>query len=264
MRGCGAVRENRPVPDTPPFAPEPPQGRVFEGNRHVRATDATATGRLRLDGLARFLQDVAGDDVADTGWQPPYGWLLRRCAVTVREYPQVTARVTLRTFCSGTGPRWAQRTTTVISGGDAVIQAVALWVAVDHATGQPCSLGDDFHRFYGEAAQGHRAPARLELPGPDGNASARDWPTRAADFDTAGHVNNTVYWAALEDVIQETRANPPRRALLEYHRPILPADRPALRTAVVPPSPDGPGHTDAWLTDAGGEIRYASARLTAA
>jgi acyl-ACP thioesterase len=258
------VRENRPVPDTLPFAPEPPQGRVFEGSRPIRATDANATGRLRLDGLARFLQDVAEDDVADTGWQPSYGWLLRRCTVTVREYPQVTARVTLRTFCSGTGPRWAQRTTTVISGGGAVIQAVALWVAVDHATGQPCSLGADFNRFYGVAAQGHRASARLELPGPDGSAPGRDWPTRAADFDTAGHVNNTVHWAALEDVIRETQADPPRHGLLEYHRPILATDRLVLRAAVVPPSPDGPGRTDAWLTDAGGGIRYASARLTAA
>jgi len=262
-RGRGAVRENDPVPDILPFAPEPPQGRVFEGSRRVRATDATASGRLRLDGLARFLQDVAGDDVTDTGWQPPYGWLIRRCAVTFREYPHVSDQVALRTFCSGTGPRWAQRTTTVISGGSAVIQAVALWVAVDHATGQPCPLGDDFSRFYGEATQGHRASARLELPGPDRAVPARDWPTRATDFDTAGHVNNTVYWAALEDVIQETQVIP-RRALLEYHRPILPADRPALRAAVVPPSPDGPGHTDAWLTDAGGEIRYASARLSAA
>ena len=97
------------------------------------------------------------------------------------------------------------------------------------------------------------------LPAPAGTgAAAKDWPLRAADFDTAGHVNNTVYWAALEDVIGDT---PPRRALLEYHRPVLPADRPVLRTAAVAPSADGPGHTDAWLTDAGNAVRYASARL---
>jgi acyl-ACP thioesterase len=233
---------------------------VFEGSRRVRVTDATAGGRLRLDGLARFLQDVAEDDVADTGWQAPYGWLLRRCAVTAGGYPRVTDDVTLRTFCSGTGPRWARRTTTVLSGGSAVMQAVALWVAVDLVTGQPCPLGDDFGRFYGEAAQ-RRVSARLELPAPGGGASARDWPVRAADFDVAGHVNNTVYWAAAEDVIDETRAAPPKRAVLEYHRPVLPAGRPVLRTAVVPPSPGGPGRTDAWLTDETGDIRYASARL---
>jgi acyl-ACP thioesterase len=248
----------------PPFAPEPSPGRVFEGNRRIRATDATATGRLRLDGLTRFLQDVAEDDVTDTGWQPPYGWLLRRCAVTVREYPQVTDQVTLRTFCSGTGPRWAQRTTTVSNGGGApVIQAVAVWVAVDHATGQLRALGDDFYRFYGDSARDRRVPARLELPGPDAAVLGHDWPVRAADFDLAGHVNNTVYWAALEDVITGTGQDPPRRALLEYQRPVLPADRPVLRSVVVPPSPDGPGRTDAWLTDPAGEVRYASGRLTA-
>ena len=247
----------------PSFEPEPSAGRVFEGHRRIRLTDATASGRLRLDGLARFLQDVAEDDVADTGWQPPYGWLLRRCAVAVREYPRVMASVTLRTFCSGTGPRWAQRTTTVISGGSPVIQAVAVWVAVDHATGQPCSLGDGFLRFYGEAAQGRRASARLGLPGPDDTASARDWPIRAADLDIAGHVNNTVYWAAAEDALEEAGAEPPRLAVLEYQRPILAADHPVLRVAVVPPSPDGPGHTGAWLTNESGQIRYASARLNA-
>jgi acyl-ACP thioesterase len=267
------LRHNGAVRDSAPFVPEPPHGRVFQRARPVRATDATATGRLRLDGLARYLQDVAADDVADTGWQPPYGWLLRRCAVTVRAYPEVTSNVTLRTFCSGTGPRWAQRTTTVSDGGEAVIQAVALWVAVDHATGQPCALGDDFYRYYGGAAQGRRASARLELPAPEDNASARDWPVRATDFDTAGHVNNTVYWAALEDVIHETSANPPRHALVEYHRPILPGDRPVLRTITTPKSPDGPGYTHAWLTGpdqpaghdrAASQDRYASARITAA
>jgi acyl-ACP thioesterase len=263
------VRDNGPVPPSAPgpsapeplFAPEPPRSRVFEGARAVRATDADASGRLRLDGLARFLQDIAEDDVAGAGWQRPYGWLLRRCAVTVRAYPRVTERVTLRTFCSGTGPRWVQRTTTVARGGRPVIQAVALWVAVDRATGQPCALGEDFTRVYGEAA-GRRVSARLELPAPVPGVPGRDWPVRAADLDTAGHVNNTVYWAVLEDVIAAGLAGPPGRALLEYHRPVLPGDRPVLRAAVTAPSPGRPGHTSAWLTDAAGAVRYASARLS--
>lgn len=171
--------------------------------------------------------------------------------------------MTLRTFCSGTGPRWAQRTTTVLSGAGPVMQAVAVWVAVDQVTGQPCPLGEDFRRLYGEAAGEHQVSARLDLPGPGAGAPARAWPTRAADFDTARHVNNTVYWAALEDVIAEAGAGPPGCAVVEYHRPVLPADRPVLRYRVVPSSPGAARRTDAWLTDAGGEIRYASARLSA-
>ena len=34
---------------------------------------------------------------------------LRRCEVAVRDYPGFGQRVGLRTFCSATGPRWAER-----------------------------------------------------------------------------------------------------------------------------------------------------------
>lgn len=252
-----------PSPETPspetPFVPEPPNGRVFEGTRAVRTTDVTPAGRLRLDALARYLQDVAEDDVADTGWQPPYGWLLRRCAVAVRGYPDVGARLRLRTFCSATGSRWAERTTTVAGRDGDVIQAVAIWVAVDPSTGQPCPLGEDFRRFFGEATRGRRASARLELPGPGEGLPARDWPTRAADFDMAGHVNNSVHWAAVEDVIEELGWLP-ELAVLEYHRPIMPGSRPRLLTEAVPPSPDSPQRASAWLVQDG--ERCASARLT--
>lgn len=240
--------------------PDPSSGRVFGGSRVVRATDVTPAGRLRLDALTRYLQDVAEDDVADTGWQAPYGWLLRRCAVSVRGYPGVGTRLRLRTFCSGTGPRWAERTTTLAGRDGDIIQAAALWVAVDQSTGQPCLLGKDFYRCYGEAAQGRQVSARLELPGPDASQRGRDWPTRVADFDTAGHVNNSVYWAALEDVIQELGWLPVR-AELECHRPIMPGSRPRLVSRAIPPSPDSPRHAYAWLAEEGD--RFASARLVA-
>ncbi|MGH3170154.1 MAG: acyl-ACP thioesterase domain-containing protein, partial [Trebonia sp.] len=278
------------MPQTPPFMSEPARGRVFEGTRQVRATDVTPAGRLRLDAVMRYLQDVAEDDVAGTGWRPPYGWLLRSCAISVRDYPGAGSRVILRTFCSAMGPRWAERTTTIRAAqttaeatatGTPLMQATALWVAVDRETGQPCPLGDDFHRFYGEAAQGRRATARLGIPAPDspppdgtapdGTArkrkapdrtarkrKAQDWPVRAADFDTAGHMNNTVYWAAVEDVIAGTGWRP-GHALMEYHRPVLPGSRPELLTETDPPCPDGPGHVRAWLTENGN--RFASASL---
>jgi acyl-ACP thioesterase len=219
---------------------------VFAGSRTVRSTDVTPSARFRLDALARYLQDVAEDDVADTGWQAPYGWLLRRCSVAIRGYPRFGDRLRLRTFCSATGPRWAERTTTVAGSCGDLIQAVAVWVAADPATGRPCPLGEDFHRIYGEAAQGRSVSARLSLPGPEsvlpdpGTAGGgRDWPLRACDFDTAGHVNNTVHWAAVEDAVARLGWLP-AGAELEYHRPIGPACRPRLLTGPVAGPEDGP------------------------
>jgi acyl-ACP thioesterase len=256
----GGVRDASPARSSPPppaFRPEPPGGRVFEGSRSVRGTDVTPAGRLRLDAVARYLQDVAEDDVAETGWQAPYGWLLRRCSLVIAGYPRFGDRVVLRTFCSATGPRWAERTTTLAGPDGERIQAVALWVAADRATGRPCPLGEEFARIYGPATQGRAVSSRLSLPGPEsvlpGPAAGRDWPLRASDFDTAGHVNNSVHWAALEEVLAGTGWRP-ATAELEYHRPVLPTSRPRLLAA---PADDGGLHT--WLLD--GTERLASGRL---
>jgi acyl-ACP thioesterase len=237
------------------FLPEPPDGRVFEGFRGARSTDVTPGGRYRFDALARALQDVAEDDVAGTGWQAPYGWLLRRITVTVARFPRFGARLRLRTFCSATGPRWAERTTTVAGPDGPLLQSVAIWAAVDLGSGAPVPLGDAFFRHYGPATQGRKVSARLSLPKPPAGQPGRQWPLRAADFDTAGHVNNAIAWAAVEDVLA-AQDWLPSVAELEYHRPILPGCRPQLLTSV------SGGEILVWLAD-GGE-RLASARLYSA
>jgi len=176
---------------TPRFTPCPARGRVYAASRTVRAADVTPSGRLRLDAFARYLQEAAEDDVAEVGWQPPYDWLLRRCAVAARGYPAAGDRVTLRTFCTGTGPRWAERTTTLAGPAGDLMQATAVWVAVGR-DGAPAALGPGFHRRYGAAAGGRRVSARLTLPAPGPAAAGRPWPVRASDLDPAGHVNNAV------------------------------------------------------------------------
>jgi acyl-ACP thioesterase len=262
-----------------PFSPEPPGGRVFEGTRLVRSTDVRPDGRFRFDALARALEDVAVDDVAGTGWRAPYAWLLRRCAVTVHSYPRFADRLTLRTFCSATGPRWAQRTTTVSGADGPLMQSVAIWAAVDLASGQPVPLGDDFFRFYGEATQGRKVSARLSLPKPEPATeqatgpgaepapepgARRDWPLRAADFDTAGHVNNAIAWAAAEDVLAALDWLP-ARAEVEYHRPMLPGCQPQLLVRAGHKAGHRASHRAserevfAWLMD--GDGRLATARL---
>lgn len=225
---------------------------MFAADRTVRSTDVAPSGRLRLDAVARYLQDVAEDDVADSGWDEPCGWLLRTCALTLAGYPALGERVRLRTFCSALGPRWAERTTVLSSGGGDLVQARALWVAIDPATGAPCPLGPQFHRLYGPSARGRAVSARLTHPGPGPGAAGVAWPLRACDFDTAGHVNNTVHWAAVEEALA-AREWLPATAGIEYHQPVLPGSEPRLLTS------SSPGGLDLWLVD--GAVRLASARL---
>ena len=150
----------------PSFVPDPAHGRVFTVARAIRSSEVTAAGRLRLDALARYLQDAAEDDLADSGWGEPYDWLVRRVSVAIGGYPARGDPLSLRTFCSATGPRWAERTTTVSRSGTDLMQAVAVWAAVGREDGRPVPLGPEFYRRYGDATGGRTVSARLSLPGP--------------------------------------------------------------------------------------------------
>jgi acyl-ACP thioesterase len=230
----------------------PVRGRVFSTPRLIRSTDVTPGGRLRFDALARYLQQVAEDDLADAGWEGPYVWLVRKCAVTVHEFPRFGSRVWLNTFCSATGPRWAERTTTVTGAGGELMQATAVWAAVATADGRPAELGSEFHRLYGAAAQGRSVSVRLSHPRPPVSPAGGTWPLRASDFDTAGHVNNAIHWAAVEDVLAGLDWLPDS-ADMEYHRPVLPGCDPYLAAS------HEKDEVSLWLLD--GPQRLASARL---
>jgi acyl-ACP thioesterase len=235
----------------PAFRPDPASGRLYRARRIVRSTDVTPDGRLRLDSFARYLQAAAEDDLAASGLLSQAVWLVRRCAVAVRSFPQMGDRVTLRTFCSATGPRWAERTTTLAGPHGDLLQATAVWAAIDRATGRPVAPGPAFLDVYGEAAGGRVASARLSHPRPGQTGTGRSWPLRAADFDTAGHVNNSIHWAAVEDVLAEVDWLP-AEAEMEYHRAILPGCSPRIMTG---------GEPDRMLWLVEGERLLASARL---
>jgi acyl-ACP thioesterase len=242
----------------------PAEGRAFTSCRVVGGPDVNTGGRLRLDALARYLQEAAEGDLADAGWRGTYTWVVRRCAVDIANYPRLGQRLQVRTFCSGTGPRWAERTTTLTGGGGEgggageLARATAVWAAVDRDTGRPCPLGEEFHRIYGASAAGRTVSARLSHPRPPGPpagpppAQAAPWPLRVADFDASGHVNNAIYWAAAEDALAGLGWRP-AGAEVEFHRPALPGCEPRL---LVGPAAHGAW---AWLLDDGRPL--ASVRL---
>ena len=47
------------------LVPVPGRGRVYTASRRVRLGDADPGGRLRLDAIARYVQDVSDDDTRD-------------------------------------------------------------------------------------------------------------------------------------------------------------------------------------------------------
>lgn len=179
-----------------------PGERRFETAATVRLGDADARGLLRVDALARYLQDVATDDWNDTGLANDDVWLVRRTALRAvpgTAWPRYLERVGLATWCGGSGPAWAERRTDVFSHGRPVIETVALWVPTD-PEGRPVRMREEFYLVYGEAARTRRVSSRVEVPAMTPDPQRRPWSVRVADLDLVGHVNNAAAWAAVTEV----------------------------------------------------------------
>jgi acyl-ACP thioesterase len=200
--------------------PRPERGRTFAGRRRLRLADVDARGRLRLDALARFLQDLAIDDVQETGWgTPEHLWFVRRMRVDVAAPFLEDEQVELVTWCSGVanvaaGRRWSLAGD---RGGRAEVASVWIHLGPDQ---RPVRI-EDFG-IYADAAGGRRVSARPELPLPAHRAPRSPWPLRVTDVDRHGHVNNAVHWQAVEHLLASGDPDPrrPLRASLDYREPL--------------------------------------------
>lgn len=145
------------------FVRRPPKGRLYSNTRRVRLSDAGPDGVLRLDGAARYLQDVASDDWAESGLDPRDTWVVRRTALRVADagrWPALGEVVCLTTWCGGAGAAWAERRTDFEVEGRLRVEAVALWVSLD-GSGRPSRLSKSFHDVYGEAIAARRVSGRV-------------------------------------------------------------------------------------------------------
>lgn len=211
------------------FPPAVVGRRTTVRERRIRLGDVGPSGAVRLDALACYLQDIAADDVDDAGIVS--SWVLRRVALTVSELPQFGDDVELTTFCSGLGPRWAERRTTVRLGLEVMVESVAIWVYVDDE-GRATSLPSWFFDRYGAVAE-RTVTSRLRHAGAPNATPSRPWPLRLTDFDVFAHVNNTIAWAAVEDERAQRAPNRPvRSAEMEYRAAIDPGDEIRLRSSV--------------------------------
>ncbi len=225
---------------------EPTLGRVFETHRRVRLGDASPGGRLRFDAVARYLQDVSDDDTRQAGFTAATGWVVRRTTIEVRQFPVYLEAMTCRTWCSGTGGRWAERRISIRGDRGGEIDSATLWVHVDPATGRPTPLPDEFYALYGPAAAGRTVRAALRHDGLPGDPHRRwVWTPRFCDYDVLGHVNNASYWTVVEEELARRRdLRAPMRAELE-HREALGPDVAAGVTIV-----DHETGLRIWITEA--------------
>jgi acyl-ACP thioesterase len=226
----------------------PGVGRVFERAVVPGLGDAAPGGRVRLDALARWLQDVALADVVDAGLGETALWVVRRARIAVRQFPRFGEEATARTWSSGVGRMWAQRRSTITTAAGGHVEAVALWVHLDPATARPMPITDAEMVVYGPSANGREVKARLRHPAPPdaaAGAASRPWEFRTTELDVADHINNAAYWSPLEDEILRAGGEEPAAidVEIEHRTPAQPGTHAVVR--------DG---SRRWIVSDGGEL----------
>jgi acyl-ACP thioesterase len=222
----------------------PERGRVFAQEVRAGLGDVGPSGRTRLDAIVRWLQDVAYADVEDAGFAEAGYWVVRRTRLRVERFPRFRERVRAETFASGLGRVWAERRTVLRGADGARADAVALWVFIHPESGRPMSVEGPMGDAYLEATGGRRVSARLRQGAPPAAVQRRPWRFRVGDLDLAGHVNNAVYWSAVEEVLSAGEDDPQALDAELEHRAAGQAGAAELLV-------DGPA---LWITQGDGEV----------
>lgn len=180
-------------------------GRRFHLDDRVRLGDVTRVGELQLDALVRYSQIISNDDTNDAGLEQDLAWIARSTVVDVVHPATLDEPLELVTFCAGLGRTWAQRRVTVTGGRGARYDLATLWVSIQPDSMRPRRLSEQFLDIYGPAAQGRKVSAKQRIPRPSTAAIDRsvrlEWAARWGDFDAFGHMNNVVYWSAIQHAV---------------------------------------------------------------
>jgi acyl-ACP thioesterase len=223
----------------------PDGGRVFvEPPVRPGLADCAPTGRVRLDALARLVQDIAYADADDAGLSRVAAWVVRRTRMRVGRFPRFGERLRLATFCSGLGRMWAERRTTISGDVASEVEVVSLWVHLDPLSGRPTPLSQEEIAMWGESTAGRKVTARLHHPSPQGGEDSFPWRFRATECDVAAHVNNAAYLQPLEEELIGGDGGELESidVEIEYRSPAQPGEMRVLR--------DGARR---WIVSPGGE-----------
>ncbi len=230
----------RPQP-TNELVPPRVGGREYTLHFWPGLADCAPSGRMRLDAIARWLQDIAYRDVEDAGLAESAVWVLRRTRINAMRFPQFDELCKVTTWCSGVGRMWAERRTRIslaaVTGHEAgdseepLIEAAAVWVHLDPETLMPFRILPEERAVYGSAIGDREIHARLRHPKPPEDATGYAWNFRYTDVDIADHVNNAAYWETIEEQIVATGEVEPKMldVELEHRLPAQPGPHVLLR-----------------------------------
>ncbi|MFT3900929.1 MAG: thioesterase [Gordonia sp. (in: high G+C Gram-positive bacteria)] len=233
------------TPTPEPLSTRKDGGRFFEAQYRIRTGDVDQNMRVRLDSAARYLQDIANDNIDATDFTKtdPF-WIVRRTIIDVIRPFSWPGTVTAQRWCGAASTRWTNMRVTMTADHETnlfnpderepgLIETEGFWINVNDQ-GMPSRISDEAFEMLSSMTDEHRLRWKAMNPekAPDaGSAPDREHVLRATDFDPFKHLNNAAYLEVLEDELIDhpDLVEGPHRMIIEYMRPIQPGHRLMIR-----------------------------------
>jgi acyl-ACP thioesterase len=220
---------------TSPLVDLPDRGYVYRTSWPVATYDIDAESRLRLDGVARYIQEVGAENLTDAGMADIHPhWIVQRTVIDVIRPLEWPTGIAFQRWCSGMSTRWCTMRVRLDGDDGGRIETEGFWINMNKETQTPSRISDDFFDTFATTTDNHRLKWRPWLDIHVDADTVTPFPLRVTDIDHFKHVNNTVYWHAIHQILAAAPQfeQAPYRAVLEYRQPIQPQEEIELHSAV--------------------------------
>jgi acyl-ACP thioesterase len=219
-----------PVPDGHPD--------VFDLQWPLRVADIDRGGRLRFDAAARHIQDIGQDHLREMGYEDTHPlWIVRRTMIDLIRPVQFGEMLRMRRWCSGTSNRWCEMRVRIDGRHGGLTESEAFWINFNRDTQMPSRISDDFLAGLRRTTDVDRLRWKAYLTASREDAmEIHDFPVRVTDIDLFDHMNNSVYWAVIEDYLASCPEllEAPLRVTIEHDAPVALGDKLEIIAHVYP------------------------------
>jgi acyl-ACP thioesterase len=201
----------------------PASGYVYRTSWRVPTGDVDGNLHLRLDGVARYIQEVGAENLVDAGEAEDHPhWLVQRTVIDVIEPIEFPNDVSFSRWCSALSSRWCTMRVDLVGSDGGRIETEGFWIAINSKTLTPQRVSDTLIERFATTTAERRLKWRPWLQNPLDTDTATPFALRRTDIDIFEHVTNTAYWHAIHEVMAMAPevCTAPYRAVVEYRRPI--------------------------------------------
>ncbi len=206
-----------------PLVDLPDSGYVYQTGWRLATSDIDEHKRLRLDGVARYIQEVGAEHLADAQLAEVHPhWIVLRTVIDVIEPIEIPSDITFRRWCAALSTRWCNMRVQLEGSDGGRVETEGFWICMNKDTLTPSRFTDDCIARFGSTTDDHRLRWRPWLTEPVHNGTQTPFPLRRTDIDFFQHVNNTIYWHGVHEILGQVPdlESAPYRAVLEYRSPI--------------------------------------------